>query len=80
MTPITVKTSAGPVRIGTELGNPAAPVHVVLGQGLMSVSLFLTLEQAAAIESALHTARGDAMHERRRDYEGGPTYDVHFKG
>lgn len=56
MNPVTVKTSAGPVRIATELGNPAAPVHVVLGQGLMSVSLFLTREQALNIGRALREA------------------------
>lgn len=65
MTPVTVKTSAGPVRIATELGNPGAPVHVVLGQGLMSVSLFLTLEQADAIAEAMQRATSAARYAAR---------------
>lgn len=61
MNTVTVKTSAGPVRIGTELGNPGAPVHVVLGQGLMSVSLFLSLAQSAEIIDALQEAHFAAL-------------------
>lgn len=61
MTPVTVQTSAGPVRVATELGNPAAPVHVVLGAGLMSVSVFLTIEQAGEICHGLMQAQGAAI-------------------
>lgn len=61
MNPVTIKTSSGAVRVATELGNPDAPVHVVLGQGLMAQSLFLTTDQACEILNALTVARAMAL-------------------
>lgn len=56
MQAVTVQTSAGPISIDTEHGNEAAPVRVKLGQGFMSMTVFLSVEQVHQLGNALAQA------------------------
>jgi len=59
MAPVNIQTSAGPVQISTELGQPEKPILAKLGQGFMSIQVWMTIEQAEQVASALLDAANE---------------------
>jgi hypothetical protein len=59
MQTVTVETANGPIWIDSFLGNVKRPVRVMLGKGIFSMTVFLSVEQASEIAAAIASAIAD---------------------